>query len=162
MEVSKIPLTIPEAEVATITLQIINALNEPGDDDYRLEDVHAIHRRQGQFTREKVLVKFVRRGDAYLSLKRAKKLRNIDLKEQVDVRLTEKVYINEHLSPYYSSLRYACKLLLGMKIIKEFWVTGHKVKVKSLDDTVKIVSHKNDLRDLTSRDISDILATCKL
>ena len=89
LELSKIPLVIPEGEIANVTLKIINSLNEPSDDDIQLDDVHAIHRRQGQYTREKVLVKFVRRGDAFTTMKRAKKLKNIDLKA-VDERLTEK------------------------------------------------------------------------
>ena len=162
LEVSKIPISIPDAEVSTVTLKIINALNEPNDDDYELDDVHAIHRRQGKYTREKVLVKFIRRGDAFTTLKRAKKLKNIDLKA-VDERLLEKVFINEHLSPYYSSLRYACKLIFEMKLIKEFWTSGHKVKVKLLDDEIKIISHKDDLLNLTTgTDISSILTKCKL
>ena len=78
LELSKIPLVIPEGEIANVTLKIINSLNEPSDDDIQLDDVHAIHRRQGQYTREKVLVKFVRRGDAFTTIKWAKKWKNID------------------------------------------------------------------------------------
>ena len=87
LELSKIPLVIPEAEVANVTLKIINSLKEPRDVDIQPDDVHAIHRRQGQYTREKVLIKFVRRGVAFTAMKRAKKLKHIDLKA-VDERLT--------------------------------------------------------------------------
>ena len=62
VEISKIPLTIPDNEIPEVTLNIINALGSRGDEELTLDDVHAIHRRQGQYTKEKVLVKFVRRG----------------------------------------------------------------------------------------------------
>ena len=62
----------------------------------KVDDVHAVHRRQGRYPKEKVSVKFVRRGDAFETLKRARELREIDLK-LLDVRLTERVYINEHV-----------------------------------------------------------------
>ena len=103
LEVSNIPISIPVAEVPQVTLAIINALGETGDEALDLTDVHAIHRRQGKFTNERVLVKFVRRGDAFFTLQKAKQLRKMDLKT-IDKRLTKPVYINEHLSPYYGKL----------------------------------------------------------
>ena len=156
LEISKIPLTIPDADVQNVTLQIINTLYSDSEEEFGLDDVHAIHRRQGNFCKEKVLVKFVRRGDAFQTLKRAKKLREIDLKV-IDERLVEKVYINEHLSPYYSKLRYICKLLRENKSINDFWVSGHKIKIKTTEDDVKIISHKNDLIKFASGEITNIL-----
>ena len=123
IEISKIPLTVPDDEIPSLSLQIVNSLYSESEDDFGLDDVHAIHRRQGQYSKEKVLMKFVRRGDAFQTLKRAKKLRSIDLRA-IDERLTEKVYINEHLSPYYSKLRYVSKLLKEKSLINDFWVSG--------------------------------------
>ena len=164
LEISKIPLSIPDAEVPEVILEIVNALNTKDDDKFTIDDVHAIHRRQGHFTKEKVLVKFVRRGDAFGTLRRAWKLRKMDLKH-IDSRLTAPVYINEHLSPYYSKLRYACKLLYNEELVSDYWVSGHKVKVTMHgSDRVNIIRHKDALINLipTSIDIVHILHKCKL
>ena len=158
LEVSKIPLTIPDGDVQDVTLGIINALYSDSEEAFGPDDVHAIHRRQGHYSKEKVLVKFVRRGDAFRTLKRAKKLREIDLKV-VDDRLTGHVYINEHLSPYYAKLRYICKLLREKKSINDFWVSGHKIKIKTIEDDIKIISHKTDLLKFASAEITNILSS---
>ena len=160
VEISSIPMSIPAAEVPEVTVAIINALAESGDDSFGVEDFHAIHRRQGKFTQEKVLAKFVRRGDAFDTLVKAKKLRSINL-TVIDERLIKPIYINEFLSPYYSKLRYACKLLKAKKLINDFWVSGHKVKVKTLEDNVNIISHKDDLIKIAKDDITAILVECK-
>ena len=156
LEISKIPLTVPDAEVPEITLKIVNSIHMDSEEVFGLDDVHAIHRRQGHFSKEKVLLKFVRRGDAFQTLKRAKNLREIDL-HAIDERLTENVYINEHLTPYYSKLRYVCKLLKGSKSINDFWVTGHKIKIKTTGNEVKNISHRDDLLDFATGEITDIL-----
>ena len=160
LEVSNIPTNIPDAEVPGVVLSVINALDTNAD-SFDLNDVHAIHRRQGAFTKEKVLIKFVRRGDAFFTLQHAKKLRHINLTE-IDARLTKPLYINEHLSPYYGKLRYACKLMKEQKIILDFWVSGHKVKAKTLNERIQLVSHKNDLLELTDKNIVEIVSKCKL
>ena len=86
IEISSIPTDIPDADVPEVVLSIINALDDSAD-PFELQDVHAIHRRQGSFTKEKVLAKFIRRGDAFFTLKNAKKLKRIDL-TSIDQRLT--------------------------------------------------------------------------
>ena len=156
LEISKIPSVIPDADVPDTTLKIVNALYTESEGYFGIDDVHAIHRRQGHFSKEKVLIKFLRRGDAFQTLKKAKKLKNIDLRE-IDARLTEKVYINEHLSPYYAKLRYVCKLLKEKKLINDFWVSGHKIKIKAADDEVKNISHRDDLLNFSEGDITGIL-----
>ena len=160
VEISKIPLTIPDKDVATVSLKIINTLFG-NCDDVNIDNVHAIHRRQGHFTREKVLVKFVSRNDSYHVLRRAKRLKDIQL-EEIDERLVEPVFINEYLSPYYSKLRYACKLLHEEKLVDSFRSTGHKIRV-TIGGEEKMISHKVDLLNLLpEKDLSNILRTCRL
>ena len=96
LEVSNIPAAIPDAEVPDVILAVINALDTSAE-NFGPDDVHAIHRRQGKFTKEKVLVKFIRRGDAFYTLKKAKKLREVDVLK-IEKRLTKPIFINEHLS----------------------------------------------------------------
>ena len=159
LEISNIPISIPNPEVPNVVLSVINALDQSSE-DFHLGDVHAIHRRQGLFTKEKVLVKFVRRGDAFYTLSKAKTLRTMNLLS-IDERLTKPIFINEHLSPYYGKLRYACKLMKEQKLINDFWVSGHKVKVKTLNDDIEIISHNSDLIKVTDQNIVEILSKCK-
>ena len=79
----------------------------------------------------------------------------------IDERLTKPIFINEHLSPYYGKLRYACKLMKEQKLINDFWVSGHKVKVKTLNDDIEIISHNSDLIKVTDQNIVEILSKCK-
>lgn len=62
IEVSKIPLTIPDHEVPIVVLKVVNEVKDPDLDDFALEDFHAIHRRNGRFIKDRVLMKFLRRG----------------------------------------------------------------------------------------------------
>ena len=160
LEISKIPLTIPDDEVSQVSLEIINALCG-NDNAITFHNLHAIHRRQGFFTREKVLVKFISRNDSLHVLRRAKHLKDIKM-EEIDPRLVEPVYINEHLSPYYAKLRYACKLLYKEKLVESFRSSSHKIKVK-VDGEEKLIQHKDDLVKLLPEiDISNILIACRL
>ena len=165
LELSKIPLSIPDNEVGELTLDIINSFigNDDTDTLISWKHVHAIHRRQGKFTKEKVLVKFVSRNDAYNILQRAKRLKDVKL-EEIDERLTLPVYINEFLSPYYSQLRYACKLLHEENLVDSFRSNGHKIRVKLAGSKMeKLIQHKNDLVELfPDKDISDILSMSRL
>ena len=55
LEMSSIPTSIPDSEVPKVTLSVINALASDAE-PFELHDVHAIHRRQGAFMKEKVLI----------------------------------------------------------------------------------------------------------
>ena len=48
------------------------------------------------------------------------------------------------------------------KMIIDFWVSGHKVKAKTINERVLIVAHEYDLIELTDKDVTDILSKCKL
>ena len=142
IEISKIPLTIPANEIETVALKIINRLQPEGEENLIApEHVHACHRRQGKFTKEKVICKLVWRGDAQQILKRRSLFKDID-PTSIDERLTYPIFINEFLSPYYSKLRYVCKKLWTAKLIYNFWVSGHK------HDNYMIIGHVEDLKDL--------------
>ncbi len=156
LEFSKIPTTIPDDKVQDLILQIINSLNNGKRPDLSAHDIQACHRRQGHFTKEKVLCKFVRRGHAYQVLGTRKGLKELALTD-IDERLTSDVFINEHLSPYYSKLRYRCKKLWQAKLISSFWVSGHKVKVKVTEASdLKVITHENDFKAMFSS--QDLLA----
>ena len=90
-------------------------------------------------------------------------MRDINL-EEVDERLILPVYINEFLSPYYSKLRYACKLLHDNNLVESYRSNGHKIRVKLGGDKVeRLIQHRNDLVELLPDiDISEFLSTARL
>ena len=141
LELSQIPLSIPDKEVQQLTLAIFNSLKNENNPYLVPADLKACHRRQGKYARETVMCKFVRRGHAFDVMATKSGLKDLDLKT-IDERLTETVYINEHLSPYYSKLRYMCKKLWQAGMLSKFWVAGHKIKaVITEGDDVIMITH---------------------
>ena len=110
LELSIIPRSIPDNEVQTIVKKIVNAIKPDGATDISDGHIQACHRRQGKYTKEKVLLKLVNRPDVYAILQRRSKLKDIALSD-IDERLNSPIYINEHLTRYYANLRYMCKKL---------------------------------------------------
>ena len=162
LEFSKIPLTIPDDEVQDVILKIVNSLHGNDCADIVSDDLQACHRRQGKYTKESVLCKFVWRPHAFGVLSRKKGLKDLVLQE-IDSRLTSAVYINENLSPYYGKLRYMCKRLWEAKLLSKFWVSGHKVKaIISEGSDIKIITHAADFAEIYSgRDLSTIFRGIK-
>ena len=52
LEVSNIPITIPDKEVQNVVLKLVNSLKGEDDDDIGPADIQACHRRQGKYHRE--------------------------------------------------------------------------------------------------------------
>ena len=148
LEFSKIPLSIPDNQVQSVVLNIVNSLGDDGDNELRPEHIQACHRRQGKFTKENVLLKLIWRGDVQEIKRKRKTLKDIVLTE-VDPRLTQPVYINDHLTNYYGKLRYICKQLWMDKKLQNFWVAGHKVKAMvTAGGEIKTITHKSDFTNM--------------
>ena len=152
LEFSKIPLAIPDEDLEDVMLDIINdVILEFGvsDDNYLTRaDIHACHRRQGQYSKENVIIKFVWRGHTQEILSKRTKLKDQDL-TKIHHALAGHVYVNEFLCPYYRKLRYICENMCKDALIHKTWVSGHKIKVIAMEGgRIKIISHTNDLRVL--------------
>ena len=159
LEFSKIPLTIPDSEVQPIILKIVNAIKPDGSEKLTDHHIQACHHHRGKFTHQNVLLKLVVRGNVHTILKQRLKLRNMIISETIDQRLTEPVYINDHLTPYYAKLRYDCKKLFQAGCIHKFWVSGHKVKIQLVEGgSEKLITHSDDFRVLLPEvDLSQVL-----
>jgi hypothetical protein len=142
LEFAGIPLTIPNNEVQDLIIKIIHAL---GCNKVSHSDIQACHRRAGRH-KTTVLCKFVWRGHAQLTWSNRLLLKDKDM-TSLHPELTDPVFVNESLSPYYMKLRFVAKLMKNDKILASFWVSGHKVKVvvKEGEDFVQI-SHITDFR----------------
>jgi hypothetical protein len=124
LEFAGIPLTIPNNEVENVIIKIIHAL---GCSKVSQNDIQACHRRAGRH-KTTVLCKFIWRGYAQQTWKNRALLKDKDL-TSIHPDLTDPVYVNECLSPYYMKLRYMAKLMHKDRLLASFWVSGHKMKV---------------------------------
>ena len=57
----------------------------------------------------------------------------------------------------YAKLRCLCKLLCEKKLINDFWVSGHKIKLKTIGDEVKIIGHKDELLKFASEEMITVI-----
>ena len=64
------------------------------------------------------------------------------------------LFINPSLCSYYKYLWSKCKALWSDKLISSFWVSNGSLGIKLGDDTVKSVSHKDDLKALFPGNLS--------
>ena len=88
------------------------------------------------------------RGNVQKILKRRVNLKNA-VTANIDERLTKNIYINEHLTAYYGTLRFMCKKLWEAHLITKFWISGHKVKaVIAKEGPINIITHTDDFRKL--------------
>ena len=143
LEISPIPISIPQKDIKRLSIKILNSVCDSGYKILPL-DTHAIHRRGGEFTKEKVLVKFVCRdqGDHFLHKKKIP----LDKLTEIDDRFKKPVYINEALGYYLNKLRYGCKRLYTAGLISAYDVDHHKlwVWISEEDEAIQI-THKADL-----------------
>ena len=80
-------------------------------------------------------------------MNKKKSLKNANLDGTVLPPSTS-LFINPSLCSYYKCLWSKCKALLSSKLISSFWVSNGSLRIKLGDDTVKSVTHKDDLKVL--------------
>ena len=77
-------------------------------------------------------------------MNKKKSLKNANL-DGTGLPPSTSLFINPSLCSYYKYLWSKCKALWSGKLISSFWVSN---TVKYSDDTVKSVTHKDDLKAL--------------
>ena len=55
------------------------------------------------------------------------------------------IYINDNLNKYYKELAAKCRRLRKNKKIKDTWTYNGIVTIKLNDDSIRYITHKNDL-----------------
>jgi len=58
---------------------------------------------------------------------------------------TNKLYINDNLCPYYNKLAYNCRQLKKDGQISDTWFSNYTLKIKTLDEEIKTITHEYDL-----------------
>ena len=145
IEISGIPQSIEQIDLEMTVLNVFDKIDAPVDP----QNVEAYHRLKsgdnGQSN--KVIVKFSKRKDMVLVMYKKKSLKNPNL-DGTGLPPSTSLFINPNLCSYHKYLWSKCKALWSVKLISSFWVSNGSLRVKLEDDTVKSVTHKDDLKVL--------------
>ena len=113
------------------------------------QNIEACHRLKSDDNdrSNKVIVKFSKRKDVVRIMNKKKSLKNANL-DGTGLPPSTSLFINPSLCSYYKYLWSKCKALWSCKLISSFWVSNGSLRIKLGDDTVKSVTHKDDLKAL--------------
>ena len=113
------------------------------------QNIEACHRLKSDDNgrSNKVIVKFSKRRDMVRVMNKKKSLKNANL-YGAGLPASTSLFINPSLCSYYKYLWSKCKALWSGKLIFLFWVSNGSLRIKSGNDTVKSVTHKDDLKAL--------------
>ena len=95
----------------------------------------------------KVIVKFSKRKDMVQVMNKKKSLKNTNL-DGTGLPPSTSLFINLSHCSYCKYLWSKCKALCSGKLISSFWVSSGSLRINLGNDTVKSVTHKDDLKAL--------------
>ena len=113
------------------------------------QNIEACHRLKSDDNgpSNKVIVKFSKRKDMVRVMNKKKYFKNANL-DDTGLPPSTSLFINPSLCSYYKYLWSKCKALWSGKLLSSFWVSNSSLQIKLGDDTVKSVTHKDDLKAL--------------
>ena len=139
-EVSGIPETITQADLKPTLVSIFKGA---GINDASIGDIEVTHRLKSQVIPKPIIVK-AKRDFIEKVFGKKKVILQVGRNQDLNFGDNNKLYINEHLSPSFKSLRYNCKLMKNEEVIDDYWFSNSKLKVKSNGQTI-IIDHEIDL-----------------
>lgn len=118
------------------------------------EACHRLYKKRNDEGPAKVIARFTNRKVCESLLLNSKLLKSKKTELRDKHGLENSIFINNNLCNYYKYLWGKSKALYKKKLIKEFRtsITGN-IKIKLLDDSVKMITHIRDLQDLFPDDI---------
>ena len=145
VEISGIPQSIEQIDLEKTVLNVFDKIDAPVDP----QNIEACHRLKSDDNgrSNKVIVKFSKRRDMVRVMNKKKSLKNANL-YGAGLPASTSLFINPSLCSYYKYLWSKCKALWSGKLISSFWVSNGSLRIKLGDDTVKSVTHKDDLKAL--------------
>ena len=144
-EISGIPQSIQQIDLQRTLLNVFDKI----DASVELQNIEACHRLKSDDNgrSNKVIVKFSKHKDMVRIMNKKKSLKNANL-DGTGLPRSTSLFINPNLCSYYKYLSPKCKALWSGKLISSFWVSNGSLQIKLGDDTVKSVTHKDDLKAL--------------
>ena len=152
VEVSGIPGSVNHEDLEKKVLDVFSKIGANIATD-KIEACHRISARNSN-----VIVKFSNRKDRINTMNKKMNLKDMNLS---DIGITNKVFINSNLCPFYKMLRWKCRKLFDAVKIDSFWVAGTKVMLRvSEHDVATHVSHDEDINVLfPEEDLENIYNT---
>ena len=114
-------------------------------DPWNIEDCNRLKSRNN--APQKVIIKLSNRKDIYPVLKAKSSFKTADVTEHVTSPSTP-IFLNQSLCSYYKFLWSKCKKLWLNKVIETFWVSKGSCRIRLVDNSVKIITHIGDLKNL--------------
>ena len=140
-----VPQRNEQIYLQTTVLNVFDKIDPPVDP----QNIEARHRLKSNDNgrSNKVIRKFSKRKDMVRVMSKKKFLKNANL-DGTGLPPSTSLFINPSLCSYYKYLWSKCKALWSGKLTSLFWETNDPLRIKSGDDTVKSVTHKDDLKVL--------------
>ena len=89
-----------------------------------------------------------KRKDIYSVLKAKSSFKNADVTKKNGISLNISIFVNQSLCSYYKFLWSKCKKLWLNKVVESFWVSKGSCRIRLIDNSVKIITHIEDLKSL--------------
>ena len=139
-----LPANIPANQLENRSLQLFASIGV----DMVLGDIEACHPLPAKKGLAPVIVKVVNRKHAELAIKNRSKLKDSD-KSFLGSNFHGNLFINNHLTPYFSHLAWRCRILKKKGLIRASSISNETVKIKINDGDgfVRILdgSHLDDV-----------------
>ena len=145
IEISGIPQSIEQIDLERTILNVFDKIGAPVDP----QNIEACDRLKSDDNgrSNKVIFKFSKNKDMVWVMNKKKSLKNANL-DGTGLSPSTSLFINSSLCSYYKYLWSTCKGLWSSKLISSFWVSNGSLRIKLGDNTVKSVTHKDDLNAL--------------
>ena len=151
VEFSGIPESIVGDNLEEVCIDLINNIcSEPGvpsDTEsligkFDIEACHRIHSKDKNNVKN-TIIRFINRTVCEDILSNKKKIKEV----KMDILGSEvnNIYVNENLCSYYKDLSAKCRRLKKRKKITDTWIKNGIVRIKLLNDNIKIITHQSDL-----------------
>ena len=131
-----IPLAVENKHIEKTSIKILNAINV----DISEKDVEACHRLPSSNVSRPppVVVRFVNRKNADKAISNRSKLKNIDK----TIVSGNNIYINHHLTRFFSSIAWKCRGLRRKGLVESVSVSNEAIKIFYNGRSVKITDSK--------------------
>lgn len=143
VELSGIPASVKQDNLKPT---LVTIFSNAGIDDVSTDDIEVTHRIFSRQDPKPVIIK-ARRDFIEKVFSMKKSILDAGKNENLKFGVNNKLYVNDHLSPAFKSLRYNCKLLKNEGHIDEFWISNAKLKLK-INGNVKVIAHEYDLYEI--------------
>ncbi len=124
---------LPDKEIEKKVVQVLNAIKEEHDAEFKTDDIHACHKLKNKRI---VICKFVSRRRMRTTINNRTRLKTTDVS---GIGGVGKVVIHESMSYHYKNLHWKCMQLKKASTIKDAWFTNGKFKIVRAGEVDPIV-----------------------